>query len=77
VQEIAAETQQEITDLVTSYFSAQGGGANPSEGHLKGFEVFKNFAQQVTDMTDANTKMVGDAAAKISSSAASLVKKST
>lgn len=77
VQEIASETQNEVSKLISSYFSAPGGSANPSEGCLKGFDLFKNFAQQVTDMTAANTRMVGDATARISKSAASLVKKDT
>lgn len=75
VQEIAADTQSEITSLITSYFSSQGRGSNPSTGALKGFEVFKGFAQQITDMTAANTKVVGDATARISSATAALAKK--
>jgi hypothetical protein len=72
VQEIAAETQREVSALISSYFAAQGAGANPSAGWLKGFEQFKSFAQQVTDMTTANSKVVGDATARIAGSAASL-----
>ena len=75
VQEIAADTQSEVTKLVTSYFSSQGRGANPSTGALKGFELFKGFAQQITDMTAANAKVARDASARIASSAASLSKK--
>ena len=75
VQEIAAETQREVTALIGSYFPAQGPGASPSAGWLKGFEQFKSFAQQVTDMTTANSKVVGEATARIADSAASLAQK--
>lgn len=75
VQQIAAETQKEIANLINSYFSPQGEGSSPSAGWLKGFEQFKSFAQQITDMTAANAKMAGDATARIASSAASLSKK--
>ncbi|WP_291986057.1 phasin family protein [Candidatus Accumulibacter sp. ACC007] len=75
VQAIAAETQKEVTNLVSSYFSPHGEGGNPSAGWLKGFEQFKGFAQQITDMTAANAKVARDASARIASSAASLSKK--
>ena len=75
VQEIAAETQREVSALLGSYFPAPGLGANPSAGWLKGFEQFKNFAQQVTDMTTANSKLVGEATARIADSSASLAQK--
>jgi hypothetical protein len=67
VQEIAAETKSEVIQLISSYFSSQGGSSNLSMGHLKGFEVFKDFAQQVIDMTAANTRAAGDSMARISS----------
>ncbi|WP_291991880.1 phasin family protein [Candidatus Accumulibacter sp. ACC003] len=75
VQEIAAETQKEVSSLITSYFAPHGDGSNPSAGWLKGFEQFKGFAQQITDMTAANAKVAGDVSARIASSAASLAKK--
>lgn len=75
VQDIAAETQQEVTELVTSYFTPHGEDSNPTAGWLKGFEQFKSFAQQITDMTAANTKVVGDATARIATVAASQSKK--
>lgn len=74
VQEIAAETQKEVSSLISSYFAPHGEGSNPSAGWLKGFEQFKSFAQQITDMTAANTKVAGDATARIARSAASLSK---
>ena len=51
VQDIAAETQEEVTKLVSSYFTPHGDDSKPSAGWLKGFEQFKSFAQQITDMT--------------------------
>jgi hypothetical protein len=76
VQEIAAETKSEVIQLISSYFSSQGGSSNLSMGHLKGFEVFKDFAQQVIDMTAANTRAAGDSMARISSATAALARKS-
>lgn len=71
VQEVAAETQKEVAELVKSYFASHGGtGSNPSAGWLKGFEQFKSFAQQINDMTAANTRVVGDATARITSAVA-------
>ena len=67
--------KKEVTALIGSYFPAQGPGASPSAGWLKGFEQFKSFAQQVTDMTTANSRVVGEATARIADSAASLAEK--
>ncbi|MCP5228540.1 phasin family protein [Accumulibacter sp.] len=76
VQDIAAETQKEVSNLMASYFSPHGEGSTPSAGWLKGFEQFKGFAKQITDMTDANTKVAGDVTARIANSMASMSKKS-
>ena len=75
VQEIAADTQAEVAKLINSYFSAQGKGSDPSAGCLQGFDMFKGFAQQITDMTAANIKLIGDATARPSNSAGSSGKK--
>jgi hypothetical protein len=75
VQAIAVETQQEVAKLTTSYFSPQGEIAKPAEGWLKGFEVFQNFAKQVTAMTEANSKTIGEVTARLADTAATLTKK--
>jgi adenine deaminase len=75
VQAIAVETQQEIAKLTTSYFSPHGEVAKPAEGWLKGFEVFQGFARQVTAMTEANSKAIGEVSARLADTAATLTKK--
>lgn len=62
MQKIAAETQQEITKVVTSYSSHLGLGSNASASWAKGFEMFKGAADQITAMTAANSKAISDAA---------------
>lgn len=61
VQEIATETQKEVTTLMSSYFSSQGKGTNASADWTKGFDMFNNFGQQIIAMTEANSKAVADA----------------
>jgi hypothetical protein len=77
VREIAVESQKEITKLTASYFTGQGATAEPGGDLLKGFEVFKGFAQQITAMTEANSKAVGDAAAHIAGMTAPFSKKAS
>ena len=77
VQEIAAETQAEVARLISSYFPSQAKGSDPSAGCLKGFDMFKGFAQQITDMTAANIKLTGDATAHPSASAITSGKQGT
>jgi hypothetical protein len=75
VQAIAVETQQEVARLTTSYFSPHGEIAKPAEGWLKGFEVFQGFAKQVTAMTEANSKAIGEVSARLADTAATLSKR--
>ena len=65
LQEIAAETQKEVTKLMASYFAPPSEGSNPSADWVRGFDLFKGFAEQITAMTNASSKMVGDATARI------------
>jgi phasin family protein len=64
VQVIATETQQEVSTLLTTYLAPGKEGALPSAEWLKGFDVFKNFAQQLAAMTAASGKLVADATAQ-------------
>lgn len=57
VQDIAAATQQEVTQLMTSYFVTQGYGSSHATSWLKGFEAFKTLGQQITE---ANRKAMAD-----------------
>lgn len=76
VQEIAADTQKEVTELMTSYFSSQTNGDSATIGWAKGFELFKNFGQQITTMTETNTKTVSDAANRVTNTVTAQAKKS-
>lgn len=71
VRDIATETQQEVTKLMTSYFASQGNGSNHSAGWIKGFEAFKSLANQMTAMTDANRKAMVDVTSKVASATGS------
>lgn len=71
MQELTTETQQELTQLMTSYFATQGSGANPSGAWLKGFDVFKSLGHQVSAITDANRKAVADVTSRVVSATAS------
>jgi len=61
IQEIAAETQKEVTTLISSYFSSQGKNGNASADWNKGFDMFNNFGQQIIAMTTASSKALADA----------------
>lgn len=63
MQEIAAETQQEVARLMTSYLVSQGNGASHATSWLKGFEAFKALGQQMT----SNGKAMADATSKVAS----------
>ncbi|WP_265942457.1 phasin family protein [Dechloromonas sp. A34] len=72
VQELTTETQQELTQLMTSYFSAHGHGANPSAAWLKGFDgVFKSLGHQVSAITEANHKAMADVTSRVAKATAS------
>lgn len=67
VQEIAIDVQKEINNLMTAFFSSQGKGGRIGASNIwsKGFDVYRDFGQQITRMTEANSKAVGDATARI------------
>jgi hypothetical protein len=75
VQEIAAETQKEVTKLMASYFTPLAGGTKASAGWTNGFEMFKGFANQLTAMTEANSKAIGKATAHLVTPVAAQSKK--
>lgn len=70
VQELTTETQQELTQLMTSYIATQGKVANPSAAWLKGFDVFKSLGHQVSAITEANRKAVADVTSRVVSATA-------
>lgn len=69
VQEIAAETQKDVIALMSSYLVSAGGSTDANARWTKGFEAFKNFGQQIINMTEANSKAVGEATAHASATA--------
>lgn len=75
VQEIAADTQREMAKLMNAYFSEGALGTKSSEGWNKGFEMFKNFGQQMSSLTDANTRIASETGNRIASSVSAAAKK--
>lgn len=71
VQELSTETQQEVTQLMTSYLATQGKVANPSAAWLTGFDVLKSLGHQVSSITEANRKAVADVTSRVVSATAS------
>jgi hypothetical protein len=61
VQQIAADTQKEVTSLITAYFAAQGKGTNGTGDWKNGLDLFNHFSQKMMAMTAANGKAVADA----------------
>lgn len=61
VQEIADDSQQQITKLLTSYFATLGFDATARAGSNAGFDMFSKFVDQTNSMFAANAKAVGDA----------------
>ena len=67
VQEIAAETQQEVSKLMTSFLATQGNGMSEAANWFKGFEALKTLGHQ---MSEANLKAMAGVTAKIASAKA-------
>jgi phasin family protein len=69
VQEIAAQAQEETTKLMTAYFSAITAGATAGTGWTAGFDMFKNFAQQMSGLAEANIKAASDTTSRMATQA--------
>lgn len=69
VQQIAAQAQEETTRVMTSYFSAIAAGVPAGTGWTAGFEMFKNFAQQMSGLAEANVKAASDTTAQMTAQA--------
>jgi phasin family protein len=70
VQEIAAQTQEETTKLMTVYLSTMTAGATVGTVWTAGSDLFKDFAQQMTSLAEANIKAAGDAARQMTTTSA-------
>lgn len=68
VQEIAAESQAQITRVLNSYFAMLGMGAAANAGWSAGFDMLDKIARQTNNMVEANIKTVGDTTAKMAAS---------
>lgn len=65
VQEIAAQAQEETTKLMTVYFTTVSAAATAGTAWAAGFDLFNNFAQQMTSLTEANIKAASEASSQI------------
>lgn len=65
LQEITSETQKAVAELVTSYMTLAQDAGTGNGDWLKGFGMFKAFAEQMNTLTDVSSKMVGDATAQL------------
>lgn len=65
VQEIAGESQQQIAQLMTSYFATLGFDATAKAGTNAGLDMFSKFVKETNSMFAANAKAVGDATTKM------------
>ena len=75
VQEVVAETQKEVTNLMNTYLSSQSVASSAPADWTKGFDMFKSFGQQITAMAEANSSAVSAATARMTDSATSQLKK--
>ncbi|HJV26462.1 MAG TPA: phasin family protein [Aromatoleum sp.] len=65
VQEIAGDSQQQMSQLLSSYFATLGLDVTAQAGSNAGFDLFSKFVEQTKSMFDANAKAVGDATTKM------------
>ncbi len=65
VQEITAESQEQISRVLKSYFAILGMGAAANAGWSAGFDMLDKIARQTNSMVEANIKAVGDTTAKM------------
>ena len=65
VQEIAAESQQQVTQLLTSYFATLGFDTSSKAASNAGFDMFSKFVNDTNSMFEANAKAFGDATTKM------------
>lgn len=65
VQEIAADSQRQITQLLTSYFATLGFDASSKAASNAGFDMFSKFVNDTNSMFEANAKALGDATTKM------------
>ena len=65
VQEIASDSQQQFSQLLTSYFATLGFDATAKAGSNAGFDIFSKFLEKSNSMFEANARAVGEATTKM------------
>jgi phasin family protein len=65
VQEIATDSQQQVTELLTSYFATLGFDATANAGWKTGQDMLSKFAKQTNSMFETNAKAVSEATSKM------------
>lgn len=65
VQEIAGDSQQQIAQLLTSYFATLGFDASAKAGSNAGLDLFATFLKDTNSMFEANAKALGEATTKM------------
>lgn len=65
VQEIATESQKQVSDILNAYFGTLGLGSNAGANIQAGFDMLSNMTRQTRDMMDANVKSAGEAGDKL------------
>ena len=56
MQDLARDTQQELSHLITSYFDSQGHAASHGKAWLKGLPTYKDVASQFSAITESHRK---------------------
>lgn len=75
LQEITAESQEQLSRVLNSYFAMLGMGAAANAGWSAGFDMLDKIARQTNTMVEANIKAVGDTTAKMAAAVAPHPKK--
>ena len=65
VQEIAAESQKQMSEILNAYFGTLGMGSNAGANMQAGFDMLSKMTRQTRDMMDANMKTAGEAGEKL------------
>ena len=65
VQEIAAESQKQVSEILNAYFATLGMGSNAGANMQAGFDMLSKMTRQTRDMMDANMKTAGEAGEKL------------
>lgn len=76
VRELTTETQQELTQLLSSFIEKQGNAATLTAWG-KGLETFKSLGEQVGAATETNRKAAADVTSRVANAAASSAEKHT